>query len=565
MKKTVRYILITAFTILITAGCHGYRSAVADNLQKKPGIGEPVYKNFIIMVPDGCSMSIETFARLFKGSGLNVDQINVGSVRTYSANSIITDSAAAATAIATGHKTESGFVGIGPDTKNLLPFYRSDSTPFYPLPTILEGAKQSGKSTGLVVTSVICHATPAGFSAHVPDRMMYDDIMEQIVYQDIDVVMGGGAGYLLPGNATYKTSHGVTWKGARRDSDNLINVITDRDYSFISSRDEFDKLDKEKVWGVFNDGDLAPDIDRDEFNPSQPSLAEMTEKAINILSKNEKGFFLVVEGSQVDYAGHANDPVFMVTEFLAFDKAVGIAVDYAKEDSDTLVVILPDHDTGGLSIGNTSPAAQNYMSMPLEKLTSPLKNAKITIQGLLRLAYMDKQVTVNEIQDLFKAKWQLILDDRQAEDILELRKFRKFDYAVGDYISKNFTILGWTSGGHTGVDVPLWVYAGKGDNPFKGNIDNTQIAIELAKLMNIDLNMLKEELFVDAESVFPGCVLSKDDTGRILEAGDARVPVNKDIVIKDGREFRTEGITVYIPGINKVFIPKEAVEIIQSE
>ncbi|MGD9161931.1 MAG: alkaline phosphatase, partial [Desulfobacteraceae bacterium] len=349
MLKSARSFLFLSVSILfVLSGCIapqvklGYKNEKTDR----------IYKNVIVMVPDGCSMSIQTFARLFKGSDINLDKLNVGSVRTFAANSIITDSAAAATAFASGHKTTTGFLGVGPQKEGLLPIYQPDSMPYYPLPTILEGAKHNGKSTGLVVTCVIDHATPGGFSAHVPSRIMSDDIIEQIVYQDIDVVLGGGGSNLLPAGAEYKSSGGGIWRGRRKDSENLINILQKRGYSFISSRDELEKLGDEKVWGIFNEGNLVPDIDRDELNPSQPSLAEMTEKAIKVLSKNEKGFFLMVEGSQVDYAGHANDPVFMVTEFLAFDKAVGIAVDYAKKDPDTLVVIFPDHDTGGLSIGN---------------------------------------------------------------------------------------------------------------------------------------------------------------------------------------------------------------------
>ena len=560
MKKHIRLFPISIILILLSVpGC---TSPAPDSRETTKNTE---YKNIIVMVPDGCSMSIQTFARLYKGSDINLDKLHVGSVRTFAANSIITDSAAAATAFATGHKTTSGSLSVGPELKDILPIYKSEATPFYPLATILEGAKQNGKSTGLVVTSTICHATPGGFSSHVPHRMMYDDIMEQIVYQDIDVAFGGGARHLLPENDTYMTSQGILWKGGRKDSENLIKTLIIRGYNFITSRDELETVNNNKIWGVFNEKDLVPDIDRDELNPSQPSLAEMTKKAIDILSKNEKGFFLLVEGSQVDYAGHANDPVFMVTEFLAFDKAVGVVVDYAKKDPDTLVVIFPDHDTGGLAIGNTNPAASNYASTPLDTLLSPVKNAEITIRGLDKLAFKDNKVTAKEIQDIFSNKWKISLDDTQATEILNFKDSKKFEYDVGDYISRNFTILGWTSGGHTGVDVPLWAYSGRGESPLKGNIDNTEIAIRLAKVMNIDLDALGAELFVDAGSVFPDYVLSEDYTGYTLEIGKTRIPVNKDIVLKDGKEFRTEGITIYAPNINKVFIPKEAVEIIQEK
>ena len=563
MKKPIRLLSVFAVLILLAAaGCSTFHLTEGSAYKKKRAGTEPEYKNVIVMVPDGCSMSIETFARLYKGSDINLDKLHTGSVRTFSANSVITDSAAAATAFATGHKTTTGFLGVGPDTKNILSIYKPKSSPYHPLPSILEGAKYNGKSTGLVVTSVVNHATPGGFSAHVPSRNNSDDIMEQIVYQDIDVIFGGGGSNLLPSGTEYKSASGDIWKGTRKDSENLINILQERGYSFISSSDELNSIKNDRVWGVFNKGNLVPDIDRDELNPSQPSLAQMTGKAIEILSKNKNGFFMMVEGSQVDYAGHANDPVFMVSEFLAFDEAVGVAVDYAKKNGNTLIVIFPDHDTGGLSIGNTSELGRNYSSTPIDTLVAPFKNAQITVQGLLELAYKDNNATIEEIKELFNTKWKLSLDDTQAAEIL---KFRKSAYGVANYLSNNFSIIGWTTGGHTGVDVPLWIYPNEGDGYIRGNIDNTQIAVELAKIMEFDLTKIGEELFVEAGSVFPEYRISNDDTGYILETGDIRIPVNKDIVYKEGREFRTKGITVYAPNINKVFIPREAVKIIQGK
>ncbi|MBN2419316.1 MAG: alkaline phosphatase, partial [Deltaproteobacteria bacterium] len=344
MKKHNIVFLVTTILLILTAtGCSSHHIK-KDKLSDKAAVSK--YRNVIVMVPDGCSMSIETFARLYKGSDIHLDKLHTGSVRTCSANSIITDSAAAATAFATGHKTTTGFLGIAPSTEDLLPFFKPDATPYYPLPTLLEGAKFNGKSTGLVVTSVTGHATPGGFAAHASSRNMSDDITEQMVYQDIDVVFSGGGCNLLPVGVQYRSASGDIWNGKRKDTENLITSLLERGYEFISSRAELEELGNKKAWGVFNEKNLVPDIDRDELNPSQPSLAEMTRKAIEILSNNEKGFFLMVEGSQVDYAGHDNDPVYMVTEFLAFDEAVGVAIEYAQKNDDTLVVIFPDHDTG---------------------------------------------------------------------------------------------------------------------------------------------------------------------------------------------------------------------------
>jgi alkaline phosphatase len=283
---------------------------------------------------------------------------------------------------------------------------------------------------------------------------MPDDIMEQMVHQNLDVAFGGGMVHLLPEGESFKTDDVKSWKGTIKHTENLMNTLKEMGYSIISSKDELAEVSK-KVWGIFNDIDLVPDIDRDELNPTQPSLAEMTKKAIEILTTNEKGFLMVVEGSQVDYAGHAHDPAYMVTEFLAFDEAVGVAVDFAKTNNDTIVVIFPDHDTGGLSIGNNSEMGRKYGNTTVDTLITPLKKATTTIQGLLELAYQDNTSTTEEIKGLFKDKWNLDLTEVQAEEIL---KFKKFPYGVADYISNNFTVIGWTTGGHSGVDVPLWVY-----------------------------------------------------------------------------------------------------------
>jgi alkaline phosphatase len=391
---------------------------------------------------------------------------------------------------------------------------------------------------------------------------MPDDIMEQMVHQDLDVAFGGGMVHLLPEGDAFETNDGRRCKGSRKDTENIMNTLKDKGYSIISTRDELVQVKGKKVWGIFNDIDLVPDIDRDELNPTQPSLAEMTKKAIEILSANEKGFFMLVEGSQVDYAAHAHDPAYMVTEFLAFDDAVGVAVDYAKRNNDTIVVIFPDHDTGGLSIGNNSDKGRNYSAIPLDTLITPLKNAQITIQGLLELAYKDNSATVPEIQGLFRDKWKLDLDETQASDIL---KFKKFPYGVADYISGNFTVIGWTTGGHSGVDVPLWVYAPDNYTPFRGNINNTDIALNLAKMMDIDLKLIRDELFVDALSAFPDSKIIEDKTGPIFTTGNFKVPVNKNIVMDGDNITGTKGVSVFINEINKFFISKDALKIIQGK
>ncbi len=258
-------------------------------------------KNVIVMVPDGCSHSIQTLSRWYKGEPLALDAMVSGTVATWMADSVITDSASAATAFAAGWKTTDGFIGVMPSNENLLSTFELPSgwVPYKPVATVLEAARLKRKAVGLVATSRITHATPASFAAHIHDRNDENEIMEQLVYQNIDVVFGGGKRHLLP------TAQG----GARTDNENLLETLTARGYQFVGTKDEMEAVTSNRVWGLFDSSHMQPDIDRAEFAPSQPSLAEMTAKAIDLLSRDRQGFFLMVEGSQVDWAGHANDPI----------------------------------------------------------------------------------------------------------------------------------------------------------------------------------------------------------------------------------------------------------------
>lgn len=175
--------------------------------------------NVIMLVMDGSSNNAVTLSRWYKGEGLAMDEILSGAMRTYSAESAITDSAPAATALATGHKSNDKYVGVLPSVINspgLAQIAQQDA--FRPVANVLEGAKQKGKATGLISTSEIQHATPAGFSAHVNNRSQYGDIAEQQVYQNIDVVLGGGLESLSPG----------TTKNARQDGEDLIQVLKEK-------------------------------------------------------------------------------------------------------------------------------------------------------------------------------------------------------------------------------------------------------------------------------------------------------------------------------------------------
>ena len=183
---------------------------------------EAKIKNIIILVPDGCSQSLQTLARWYSGKPLQLDEMMAGTVSTYSTDSVITDSSSAATAFATGYKTTNGFVSIGPAGDSVLSTLEipPEELQYSPLATVLEGSKLEGKATGLVATSRVSHATPAAFASHVDNRDNETEITEQMVYEDIDVVFGGGSDYLIP----------VAEGGKRTDGENLTQVLLDRDY-----------------------------------------------------------------------------------------------------------------------------------------------------------------------------------------------------------------------------------------------------------------------------------------------------------------------------------------------
>lgn len=518
-------------------------------------------KNVIVLVPDGCSQSIQTLARWVKGSDLNIDALHTGMMKTYMANSVITGSAAAATAFATGHKTTARFLGVGPRTDDLLSTFTPTADPYVPVASVLEGAKMYGKSTGLIATSRITHATPAGYACHIEDRGMDNEIMEHMVYNNVDVVFGGGARHLIPSGETYTTTFGDTWNGKRTDGENLMNALTEKGYAFVDNKTDMMALTAAPAWGLFDDSHMDADIDRDDLHPTQPSLAEMTEKAIELLSQDPDGFFLMVEGSQVDWAGHANDAAWMVTDFLAFDAAVGKAMEFAQSNTDTLVLIFPDHNTGALSLGN-STTDSGYTSISVEDLIDPIKEATVTSNVLFDM--ISEEPTVTEIRDLFAQYWGSYwndMTDEEIEGIIEVYIEHKDDsygpqYPLAEYISANLTVFGFPTHGHSGESVPIWSY---GPEKPMGLYDNTEMATIVADAFGFDLSTVTQKLYQDAAWAGNATIDLTDSENPVLLISGYQLPASKDYMLDpDGNKIQLEGINVYAPQINKFFVHRSA-------
>jgi alkaline phosphatase len=240
---------------------------------------------------------------------------------TYSADDYITDSGAGGTALSSGVKTNNGSIGVDKNGQ--------------PVETILEKAEKRGLSTGLVSTSSITHATPASFIAHTADRSKYSDIALDFLKTDIDVFIGGGYNEFA----------------RRTDSLNLIDSLKARGYFIARNLKDVNVKSTSRLAALLADEHM-PQMSKGRGN----MLPDATEMAISMLDKNDKGFFIMIEGSQIDWGGHGNDTSYMINEIVDFDNAVGKALAFAEKDGETLVIVTADHETGGFGIvgGNIS-------------------------------------------------------------------------------------------------------------------------------------------------------------------------------------------------------------------
>ena len=280
-------------------------------------------RSVILLIGDGMGpKQVETASILLhdKPGKLAMQRLPVkGSLTPKSANAEVTDSAAAGTALATGYKTNNGMIAVSPEGE--------------PLKTILEGCRDSGKATGLVATSTITHATPASFAAHVANRGEEAEIAAQMLKTKPNLMLGGGLSRFL--SRAVKGS-------ARKDERDLLAEAREAGYQVITDDEELVGAAGEYVLGLFALSSL-------ETGKVGPELAAMTEKAVELLGASENGFFLMIEGSQIDWGCHGNEQDYYLGEMKAFDAAVDAAVRYAKSAGDVLVVVTADHETGGMT------------------------------------------------------------------------------------------------------------------------------------------------------------------------------------------------------------------------
>ncbi len=284
-------------------------------------------KNIILFIGDGMGVSHVTASRV------TVEQLNMarfktmGLLSTHSLNAFVTDSAAAGTALATGNKTYNGAISVLPDGTSLK--------------TAIEYAEEHDKLTGIAVACSVTHATPAAFIAHTKSRNEQCLIAEQIAASGIDVILGGGLAYFTPQS---------TEGSVRKDDKDLISELNKR-MKVIQSAEEFYQLENVNCLAGFFAADQPA-----KAGERKPDLTELTRKAIEILSKSKNGFFLMVEGSQIDWEAHANSQDTLIKELEDFDKAIGAGLDFAQDNTCTLVIVTADHETGGFAVHDGSVA-----------------------------------------------------------------------------------------------------------------------------------------------------------------------------------------------------------------
>jgi alkaline phosphatase len=422
------------------------RHLLSLSLLLAPAVAVAAPKNIIYMIGDGMGPTYLSAYRYYTDDSNTkqventiFDQLWQGMASTYpDDDTYVTDSAAGATALATGVKSYNGAISV--------------NRQHVPIATMMQLAKNVGKANGIVASSQINHATPASFLAHNESRRNYDAIADMYLDYRIngmpvaDVMFGGGTKYF-----------------ARTDR-NLISEFKQLGFQYTDSWQQLDSLTQTPALALLAETALPAALD----SKQDKQLATLTAKALQLLTPAEKGFVLMVEGSQIDWCGHDNDIACAMAEMNDFANAIAVAKAYVDTHPDTLLVITADHETGGMTLG----AADKYLWLP-----DVIRNVKATGRNIaeqLRAAGSDKaalalwaELTAIKLTDAE----QLALLSARRKDATSLRK-------LSNQLVAKYSYTGWTTGGHTATDVAVLAY-GQWQHEFRGFQDNTQIAQKL--------------------------------------------------------------------------------------
>ena len=513
-------------------------------------------KNVILLIPDGTSLPVVSATRWYQRynhpdvTKLCMDPYLCGTILTYSSNAPIGDSAPTTSCYMTGYPSRGGYVATYPPvdpSNDIIPM--DPGKAYQPMMTVLEAARiTQNKATGLVFTCEFPHATPADCSAHSYDRNKYEWIIPQMVHNGLDVVIGGGAG-ILKENKQFLQSEGYG--------------------VFLNDMDNFRNYKGDRMWALFSDTDMAYDIDRDPAK--EPSLAEMTQKAIEKLAKNKNGFFLMVEGSKIDWAAHNNDAAALITETLAFDKACGVAFDFAKANENTVVIIVPDHGNSGFSIG--SKKCPNYSSLTKDELFGNISKFKTSVDGLINRL---KQTNSADLRKVVHDLTGIDLSDEEYTQLLQCADYNRSSLSneermkgsrltkvVSGILDKS-TCFGFTTTGHTGEEVFLAVYDPT-PNRLTGHNTNVELNHYLRKTLGLNqsLESLTDNYFAKHTEVFAGypfTITVKNNIPVLKITGKnnniLEIHPNTNIVKHNGKEVKLNSVVVYVDKNDTFYLPQ---------
>ncbi|KAL3474218.1 alkaline-phosphatase-like protein [Aspergillus californicus] len=529
--------LIATAAVIIIAVIYQHETSQAQNDGKHtwgPG-GKPTGKrNLIFMVSDGMGPTSLSMTRSYRQltQGLPADDVLVldkhilGTSRTRSSSSLVTDSAAGATAFSCGMKSYNGAVSVLPDHS--------------PCGTVLEAASLAGYKTGLVVTTRITDATPACFASHVNLRQYEDRIAEQEIGEHplgrvVDLIMGGGRCHFLP-----NTTEG----SCRGDDRDLVAIAKEKGFNYLNDRKDFDALNggaeaELPLLGLFAETDIPYELDRRTQDDKYPSLEEMSRTALQILSDatadSEQGFFLMIEGSRIDHAGHGNDPAAQVNEVLAYDKAFAAVLEFLEKDSTPGVLVgTSDHETGGLAVARqlhiTYP---DYLWLP-GVLANASHSAEFAASELQKYLGKEPDSAARQAYTRDLLKKALGVEDAtqdEVNDLLNVDNPVPPSFVFADMISRRAQV-GWSTHGHSGVDVNIYASSTQDAWPLQGNHENTDVGGFLANYLDLDIAAVTKRLEDSKFWSYAASTSQEDKTFNWM--GD---PLGEDV--------RTEGLDTY--------------------
>lgn len=531
-------------------------------------------KNLILLIADGTSWNTVSLARWYQRytvpnrPKLHIDPFICGSVITFSSNAPIGDSAPTTSCYVTGIPSQTGFIATYPPADTLHDLFTTDPEKSYqPLMTIMEASRIAlNKATGLVFTCEFPHATPADCAAHCENRNHYQKIAEQMIHNQINIVMGGGNAYLTPRREEFLLKQGYS--------------------VYRNNNKELFQDTNSNIWALFGHSDMRFDIDRNET--SEPSLAAMTHLAIQKLSKNKNGFFLMVEGSKIDWAAHNNDPVGMITDFLAFDKACKEALSFAMENGETAVIIVSDHGNSGISIGNLT--CQPYDELNTYRLFHYLSLFKNTAEGI---ADKINNVPESHTDSILFHHAHLTLSQEERNALYACKGY-KYHHSDAVENAKNIqphylstanltrfvahlinhrTCLGFTTDGHTGEEVFLAAYHPKNNIPTGVNT-NQELHRYMTDILGLNdlLPSLTAEYFANHHEVFAGAhyrvipAQAPHDFPTLMvnfNEQHLEIPAYSNQILHNNTLLTLPSVVVYSEPLNTFFLPKSLSKLLQ--